>query len=315
MRVSLNGNPFFVKNYRRETHILGYSCLQKTFLPRCAMNAHAVAQSLQPLAKIATALQVRALRDAAAPDADQKALLKSLRDQVFNYRHTAEALVAKVERSPRLCAGVLVLIAQRMAYSRVHYDLYDEIVDKEFMAQAMDYITTQMAKVVGVLPEYEIVEVFEMVSSYEQIDDLQYFIEHVDLVQSLPAFQQRVHTVSARRAVLVALAGVMVTLSLAAAWVGTPLLIPLWLVLAVGAGGIYLSMQRRHAEALTRAIKPCDDVDRVRVLLTRYKSKEIAKRELEEHKRVVKAFFGDMSPLSQITGIFSVIQMHINLWD
>ncbi|MFM2032212.1 MAG: hypothetical protein RLZZ297_977 [Chloroflexota bacterium] len=53
----------------------------------------------------------------------------------------------------------------------------------------------------------------------------------------------------------------------------------------------------------------------MRGMLHRYKSKEIAKRELEEHKRVVKAFFGDMSPLSQITGVFSLIQMHINLWD
>ncbi|MFM2308556.1 MAG: hypothetical protein RLY87_676 [Chloroflexota bacterium] len=276
------------------------------------MNAHAVAQSLQPLSKITTALQVRALRDAAAPDADQKALIKSLRDQVFNYRHTAEALVAKVDRSPRLCAGVLVLIAQRMAYSRVHYDLFDEIVDKEFMAQAMDYITTQMAKVVGVLPEYEIVEVFEMATAYEQIDDLQYFIEHIDIVQTLPALHQRVHTDITRRAILGAIAGVMVTLCIASAWAVAPFLMPVWLVLATVAGAIYLANQRRHADAQTRATKTCDDVDRVRVLLARYKSKEIAKRELEEHKRTVKAFFGDMSPTSHMTGIFSVIQMHIH---
>jgi hypothetical protein len=41
--------------------------------------------------------------------------------------------------------------------------------------------------------------------------------------------------------------------------------------------------------------------------------KEIAKRELESHKRTVKAFFGDMSPTSHLSGIFAVIQTHINI--
>jgi hypothetical protein len=42
----------------------------------------------------------------------------------------------------------------------------------------------------------------------------------------------------------------------------------------------------------------------------RYHSKEIAAM-LELYQRTVKAFFGDMSPTSHLTGIFTIIQMQV----
>jgi hypothetical protein len=79
------------------------------------MNVHGVIQSMQPLSTIKTARDVRVLRDANAPPEEVLALVRAIRDQVFHFRQTAEALVAKVDRSPRLCAGVLLLIERTHA--------------------------------------------------------------------------------------------------------------------------------------------------------------------------------------------------------
>jgi hypothetical protein len=277
------------------------------------MNAHAVAQSLQPLHAVASALQVRALRDANASADVITAALKRVRDEVFTYRHTAEALVAKVDRSPRLCAGVLALLANRMAYSRVDYDLFDEIVDKDFVAQATHYINAQMATVLGILPEYEIVEVFEMVHAYESIDDANFYLTHCESVTQLDALRAKAHLPITQNAVLSAIAGVTLAALIPSAVLVSPLLsVPLGLA-GVVSGLVYRAAQQRHHERINRLALLCPDVNRVRTLQSRFHTKEIARRELENHKRTVKAFFGDMSPTSHLSGIFAVIQMHISV--
>ena len=276
------------------------------------MNAHAVAQSLQPLRDVASALHVRALRDSDASAEVIATALKRVRDEVFTYRHTAEALVAKVDRSPRLCAGVLVLLANRMAHSRVDYDLFDEIVDKEFMAQASTYISAQMAKVIGILPEYEIVEVFEMVHAYESIDDANFYLTHCETIAQLDPLQAAAHTI-AQKSIYLAITGVTLAALIPSALLVSPVLAIPCAIAGVVAGFVYRAAQRRHAERVKRTAALCADSNRVRCLQARFRTKELAKRELESHKRTVKAFFGDMSPTSHLSGIFAVIQMHINI--
>ncbi|RLT31576.1 MAG: hypothetical protein DWI54_04200 [Chloroflexi bacterium] len=277
------------------------------------MNAHAVAQSLQPLRDVATALQVRALRDSNASAEKTAAVLKRVRDEVFTYRHTAEALVAKVDRSPRLCAGVLALLANRVAYSRVDYDLFDEIVDKEFMAQASTYISAQMAKVIGILPEYEIVEVFEMVHAYESIDDANFYLTHCDTITKLDSLLAAAQTPIAQKSIYLAIAALTLAGLIPTAVLISPLLAIPWAIAGVVAWLVYRAAQQRHADTIKRTTALCADSNRVRFLQARFHTKELAKRELESHKRTVKAFFGDMSPSSHLSGIFAVIQMHINI--
>jgi molybdopterin biosynthesis enzyme len=58
-------------------------------------------------------------------------------------------LVAKVDRSPRLCAGVLLLIEQRLRYAQVSYELFDEIADKEFVVETQRYISTHTSRLLS----------------------------------------------------------------------------------------------------------------------------------------------------------------------
>lgn len=113
------------------------------------MNVHGVIQSMQPLSTIKTARDVRVLRDANATPEEVLALVRAIRDQVFHFRQTAEALVAKVDRSPRLCAGVLLLIEQRLRYAQVSYELFDEIADKEFVVETQRYISTHTSRLLS----------------------------------------------------------------------------------------------------------------------------------------------------------------------
>jgi hypothetical protein len=80
--------------------------------------------------------------------------------------------------------------------------------------------------------------------------------------------------------------------------------------IAVGMG--YDQQQHALATQYEAAQKTCDSV-RIRALLARYQSLALAKREYEHLHRVVKAFFGDISPSTHLTGVFAIIQMHMEV--
>lgn len=276
------------------------------------MNPHSVIQSMQPLSSIKTALDVRELIALRASERDVEACVRSIRDQVFSYQQTAEALMAKVERSPRLCAGVMLLIARRLWYSRVSYELFDTLDTKEFVVESTTYIQHHTSTLLKKLPDYEITEVLEMVEAFEQKLDLHFFIEHYDSVASLDTARRALHDASTQNIIYAAIGIAAVALA-ALSWVLSPLVTVLWLLIGGGMGAYYHNWQQSIARNVARIHASCSDIMRVQMLARRYKNTAIARQELEAVQRTVQAFFGDMSPNSHLTGIFSIIQMQINV--
>jgi len=276
------------------------------------MNPHSVIQSMQPLASIRTALDVRALKDAKKSEKEIEEAVRCVRDQVFHFRQTAEALVSKADRSPRLCAGAMVLIARRMLYSRVSYELFTALDAKEYVVEATNYIHNHTSVLLKMLPDYEITEVLEMAEAFEQTQDLKYFIEHYDTVAQYDILRAQVHDKNTQYIVFASVGIAAVALA-ALSWVLSPVVTVLWLVVGAAIAGYYSSWQQGVAQRVTRMTAACCDIPRVMALARRYKNTIIAKYELESVQRVVQAFFGDMSPNSHLTGIFSIIQMQINM--
>jgi uncharacterized membrane protein len=274
------------------------------------MNVHGVIQSMQPLSTIKTARDVRVLRDANATPEEVLALVRAIRDQVFHFRQTAEALVAKVDRSPRLCAGVLLLIEQRLRYAQVSYELFDEIADKEFVVETQRYISTHTSRLLQAIAPFELTEVLDMVYAYEQIDDLKYFIEHIDTVQAVAQLHAQIHVSNAQKTIQYTLA-IATSAIVGLSWVLSPWLSLVLLVVGVALIVWYTQTQQQCAQKLHSLAKKCDNHQRVISMQPRYHSKEMARAMLEHNQRTVKAFFGDMSPTSHLTGIFTIIQMQV----
>lgn len=276
------------------------------------MNPHSVIQSMQPLASIKTALDVRALKDAKVSDKELTDFVRCVRDQVFHFRQTAEELIAKVDRSPRLCAGLMFLIARRMYYSRVTYEVFDALDAKEYAVAASTYIHTHTSRILKMLPEYEVTEVIEMAEAFEQLQDLKFFVEHYDTVATYDALRGQLHDKNSQYIVYAAVGMAAVALA-ALSWVLSPVVTVLWLVVGGAIVAYYNSWQQGIAQRVKKITTACGDIPRVMALARRYKNTSIAKYELESVQRTVQAFFGDMSPNSHLTGIFSIIQMQISM--
>ena len=151
-----------------------------------------------------------------------------------------------------------------------------------------------------------------MADAFEQKLDLHFFIEHYDTVASLDAARRTVHDAATRQIIYAAIG--IATVALAAlSWILSPFVTLLWLVIGGAIGAYYANWQQGIARKVARIQSSCSDIPRVQTLARRYKNTAIARQELEAVQRTVQAFFGDMSPNSHLTGIFSIIQMQINI--
>lgn len=275
------------------------------------MNVHGVFQVLSALHDVCTGVEIKHLHDTHADAKLIATRTRAMRDQIFQLRQLAKILVETYERSPRLCAGVMLLIELRMQYIGVVYELFDEIPDKQFVIEAAEYIHQHNSAMLKALPGYDIGEVIEMVQAYEQLDDLKYLIEHHDHLVRLDVLPAQVHTAGTRQRMLGLLAVAGVSLA-AAMTMLSPWLALVPIVAAVAVASTYVQQQDQLGRQRDDLIKKNDGV-RLRALLGRYKSVDIAKREYEMHHRVVKAFFGDISPSQHLTGVFAVIQMELGV--
>ena len=155
-------------------------------------------------------------------------------------------------------------------------------------------------------------EILEMAYAYEQLDDLKYLIDHADVPAQITAARAQMHAKSVRQLVYGAVAVATVSLAAAVAVLTNPwlALVPLVVGIAVGMG--YDQQQNAATTQYDAAKKSCDSL-RVQSLLARYQSLLLAKREYEHLHRIVKAFFGDISPSTHLTGVFAIIQMQMEV--
>jgi hypothetical protein len=280
------------------------------------MNAHRVIQVMRPLHDVVSALAVRHLHDTGADPKHIAAQARVLRDQLFQFRHMANILVETAKRNGdsnlRMLAGVMYLIDYRVKHVGECYELFDEIPDKQFVIEVGEFVSENTLAMLKKLSAYDLGEILEMAYAYEQLDDLKYLIDHADVPARLEASRAKIHAKATRQMVVGAVAVATVSLATAVAVLTNPwlALVPLVVGIAVGMG--YNQQQNDATTQYADAKKSCDSL-RVQSLLARYQSLLLAKREYEHLHRIVKAFFGDISPSTHLTGVFAIIQMQMEV--
>jgi Flp pilus assembly protein TadB len=136
-----------------------------------------------------------------------------------------------------------------MRYAQVSYELFDEIADKEFVVETQRYISTQTSRLLQAIAPFELTEVLDMVYAYEQIDDLKYFIEHIDTVQAVAKLQAQIHVSNAQQTIQYTLA-IATSAIVALSWVLSPWLSLVLLVVGVALIVWYTQIQQQRAQKL-----------------------------------------------------------------
>jgi hypothetical protein len=149
-----------------------------------------------------------------------QAIVKELRDQIFNFKQTAEVILANESKSPKITAGAMKVLELRLQQSGIAPDLFQELGDKEYTASAIRLIRDNSSRLVGQLSLEEQTEVHRMASAASRLPDYNFYLSVYKDAKRLEEAQQIVAQYGGRNSCLMKIIGILII------WPGffTPLL-------------------------------------------------------------------------------------------
>jgi len=116
----------------------------------------------------------------AAADALQ-AITVILRDQIFRYKQTAEAILASETQAPKIAAASMKFLEMNLDRSTIRPDLFIELGDKEYCASTTRLIHENSARMLNHLTSDERAEVDSVVDAASRKPDYEYYLaNHAD---------------------------------------------------------------------------------------------------------------------------------------
>lgn len=107
-----------------------------------------------------------------------EALIKELRNQIFNFKQTAEAILVNEAETPVIAAGAMKLLERRLSESGITPDVFQEITDKEYTATVIRLIRENSDRMLRGLSKEEQAEINHVASVASRLQDYEFYVEN-----------------------------------------------------------------------------------------------------------------------------------------
>lgn len=131
------------------------------------------------------ASQLEELRMQGAATALIQAIIKELRDQIFNYKQVAESILASENESRIISAGAMKVLEARLNKSEITPDLFQELTDKEYAANTIKLIHENSNRLFNHLNENEKNTVLNIVSVTSRFPDYNFYLNNYSTGKSI----------------------------------------------------------------------------------------------------------------------------------
>lgn len=129
-------------------------------------------------AEIAQVGRLDDLKKQGATAALIQAVLQEIRNQIFNYKQAAQAILEQESTSPKLVAGAMRLLELRLESSGITPDMFPELSDKEYVANTIKFITDNRQRIVGQFSVEERNEIESMARAAQRLPEYRYYIDN-----------------------------------------------------------------------------------------------------------------------------------------
>jgi len=148
------------------------------------------------------ATKLKELQMQGATAAFIEAIIKELRNQIFNYKQTAETILANETESPVIAAGAIKLLERRLADSGITPEVFQELTDKEYTANVIRFIKENSNRMFGNLSENEKTDVIRVASVASRLQDYNFYVENYQKGKDLQKATEVVMTYKNRQGCL-----------------------------------------------------------------------------------------------------------------
>lgn len=135
-------------------------------------------------ANASNAQKLEQMRRQGAAVALMEAIVKELRNQIFKYKQTAEEILAMEAKSPKIAAAAMRLLELRFDDSGITPDLFNELGDKDYVANVMRTIRENSGRLMEKLMVEERVDVNAVIDKVKRLPDYAYYLDHHEKVHA-----------------------------------------------------------------------------------------------------------------------------------
>jgi hypothetical protein len=148
------------------------------------------------------ATKLKELQMQGATAAFIEAIIKELRNQIFNYKQTAETILANETESPVIAAGAMKLLERRLADSGITPEVFQEITDKEYTATVIRLIRENSDRMFRRLSEGDRTEVARVASVASRLQDYNFYVDNYQKGKDLQKATEVIRTYKNRQGCL-----------------------------------------------------------------------------------------------------------------
>lgn len=131
-----------------------------------------------------------------------EALIKELRNQIFNFKQTAEAILVNESETPVIAAGAMKLLERRLLESGITPEVFQEITDKEYTATVIRLIRENSNRMFHRLSKEEQAEINHVASVASRLQDYEFYVENYQKGKELQKATEVIQTYKNRQGCL-----------------------------------------------------------------------------------------------------------------
>lgn len=124
------------------------------------------------------ATQLAAMRQQGANAALVQAIVKHLKDQIFQIKQAADWALSLEEKSAKIAAGALSLVEARLNDIGITPELFTELSDKEYAMTTIRLIGDNRRRLFAQLSADEQGEIARVVAAVDRLPDYNYYLEN-----------------------------------------------------------------------------------------------------------------------------------------
>ncbi len=125
-------------------------------------------------------------------------ILYILRQEAFNYRQSAEEIRLQEAQNPKVAAGAMRILENRLRESPITPDIFPELSDKDYVATTTRLIQSESNRMMRQLSPAEQAEVNQAVQNSVALSEATYYLENYEDAITLRAAQEDYHMLESR---------------------------------------------------------------------------------------------------------------------
>ncbi|MCA9981351.1 MAG: hypothetical protein KDD89_10970 [Anaerolineales bacterium] len=127
-----------------------------------------------------SAAKLEEMRQQGAEAALMQELIKYLRNEIFNFKKSAEAILEAEDVEPKVRVGALKLLEARLEQSGIEPTLFVELADKEYASDTIKLIQSNSSQLFLALSPPEQKETEQAVEAVMQLSEYEFYLENHD---------------------------------------------------------------------------------------------------------------------------------------